>query len=566
MVARLLAVACTTLCFATTRAGAQAVPRTARPPAPDIILSGGKVFTADTARPWAEALAITGERIVAIGTTAEVRRLAGRSTREVALGGRVVIPGINDAHDHLGDARPGVAFRTSAAPTPDPTLAQVLDSVRALAARTPAGTWIQTTIGLRVLDDTAARRGALDRAGPSHPVHLGTGWGHGAVLNTAALRALGIGEAAADPLGGWYERDAAGRLTGRLDEYAQWGALRRLHSTLPERAVVAGLRAFADSSVRLGVTTVQDMAAYVDPPRTLGAFRAARLPIRVRLIRWSIPTAAGRNEAEWVVRDTHPAPRTVVSGRKWVVDGKPVERLALMRAPYADRPGWYGRLDFPPDTLRAMLAAALRPGAPQIHLHVVGDSTTALVLAQMAALAPDSVWRQRRVRFEHGDWVAGDLLPLARRLGVVVVQSPSHWADRAVVRARLGDRAERMFAVRSLLAAGVPLAIGSDGPRNPFLNVLFATVGPANRAEALTREQAITAYTRGSAYAEFAEREKGTLAPGMLADLAVLSQDVFTVPAAALPATRSVLTMVGGRVVHDAGTLGAAPTAGERGR
>jgi predicted amidohydrolase YtcJ len=238
-----------------------------------------------------------------------------------------------------------------------------------------------------------------------------------------------------------------------------------------------------------------------------------------------------------------------------MLDGTPLERLALQRAPYADRPGWRGRLNYPADTIRAILAEALAR-REQPMLHVVGDSTARLVLATMQALAPDSAWRALRPRIEHGDWVSGELLPVARRLGVVVVQNPAHFMlPPGVVAARFGGPQAGLQPVRSTLAAGVALAIGSDGPRNPFLNVMFATTHANTPAEALTREQAVVAYTRGSAWAEHAEREKGTLAPGMLADLAVLSQDPFTVPPQALPATTSVLTLVGGRVAWDAGVL-----------
>jgi predicted amidohydrolase YtcJ len=170
------------------------------------------------------------------------------------------------------------------------------------------------------------------------------------------------------------------------------------------------------------------------------------------------------------------------------------------------------------------------------------------------------VWRARRVRIEHGDWVAGELLPVARRLGVVIVQNPLHFVlPPGMIEARFGRRPPSLQAARAIVAAGIPLAFGSDGPPNPYLGIMFATTHPANPSQRLTREQAVTAYTRGSAYAEFAEREKGTLAPGMLADLVVLSQDIFTVPAPRLPATTSVLTLLGGRIVHDAKVLTRAP-------
>jgi hypothetical protein len=519
---------------------------------PDLVLTGGKVFTADPARPWAEAVAIRGQRIVAVGTAAEVGRLAGRRTRRIALGGRVVVPGFNDAHDHIGGAEYGVPFATGASPMPDPDAATVLDSVRALAGRTPAGTWLHTRVGLRILEDTGARRSALDRAAPHHPVILWAWTGHGAIVNTAAMRALSIPEDARDPLGGWHDRDSAGRLNGALHEYAEWSPLRRLYSGVADSVVVASLRAYAAEAVRLGVTSAQSMNGYLDPAKTVRVLRAARLPIRLRVIPYLLTDTAGRRLAEWRDVERRPAPLTVISGAKWVLDSTPIERNALMRRPYLDRPGWHGRPDFPPDTVRAMLREALT-GREQLMLHIAGDSTLRVVFTAMLALAPDSVWRPLRVRIEHGDWLGGDLLPVARRLGVVLVQNPTHFAlDSAMLRERFGRVPAEFQPVRSTLAAGVPLAIGSDGPGNPFLNLMFAVTHPTRPDEALTREQAVVAYTRGSAYAEFAEREKGTLAPGMLADLAVLSQDIFTVPVQALPATTSVLTLVGGAIVHDA--------------
>jgi len=145
-----------------------------------------------------------------------------------------------------------------------------------------------------------------------------------------------------------------------------------------------------------------------------------------------------------------------------------------------------------------------------------------------------------------------------RALGIVVVQNPAHLALPPVMQARWGaERLGRVDLLRTLVDSGVPLALGSDGPREPGLNLMLATLHPNVPSEALSREQAVVAYTRGSAYAAFAERERGTLAPGMRADLAVLSQDVFTVAPDTLPATRSVLTMVDGRIVHDGRAAGA---------
>jgi predicted amidohydrolase YtcJ len=171
-------------------------------------------------------------------------------------------------------------------------------------------------------------------------------------------------------------------------------------------------------------------------------------------------------------------------------------------------------------------------------------------LRALEATGGEKVWGQRRVRFEHGDGIMPDLVPAVKRLGVVEVQNPTHLS---LDLARWGPgRAERDQPMRSLLEAGIPVAIGSDGPDNPFLNVLLATSYEGKPNEALTREQAVIAYTLTSAYAEFMEKDKGSLEPGKLADLAVLSQDIFKVPAEDLPKTESVVTMVGGKIIYDA--------------
>ena len=192
----------------------------------------------------------------------------------------------------------------------------------------------------------------------------------------------------------------------------------------------------------------------------------------------------------------------------------------------------------------------------QLLVHVVGDRTVETFLKAMDATGGKAVWSKRRVRMEHGDGIPQDLVPRVRELGIVVVQNPTHLTLRDLMVRRYGnERANQLQPLRSLFDSGIPLALGSDGPANPYLNIMLATIYPSKPQEAITREQAVTAYTLTSAYAEFAEKDKGSLEPGKLADLAVLSQDIFKVPPDDLPKTESVLTLVNGKIVYDAKVL-----------
>jgi predicted amidohydrolase YtcJ len=222
-----------------------------------------------------------------------------------------------------------------------------------------------------------------------------------------------------------------------------------------------------------------------------------------------------------------------------------------MRTPYRDRSNWSGKLNFPESEIAAMVKESLEFKQPLL-LHCAGDKSAEAVLDAMESYGNRVDWTQRRVRIEHGDGLINDLVPRAVRLGVIVVQNPTHFAEPETFQRRWGAG---MQPLRSLIEAGIPVALGSDGPLNPFLNIMLATIHPYSPKEAVTREQAVRAYTFGSAFAEFAEHEKGTIAEDRRADLAVLSQDIFAAPLPEIPKTNSVLTIVGGRIVYDANVL-----------
>lgn len=522
----------------------------AQKPSPDLILLNGKIFTCNANQPYAEALAIRGDRIVAVGSSKEVIALAAQNTKRIDLGGRTVIPGINDAHMHLGIAPASYDLALRGI---DPSWKEITDALGAAASKAPKGTWIEGVFGQTMLDDPQATRTALDAIAPDHLVILWDWTGHASLLNTAAMRRLGITEDEPNPEGGMYVRNPADhKLTGMTFEFANLRIMRRFTALARDTEAVVELKEYLEKAARLGITSIQDMAQPIPADRVVALLAKAPPPIRVRVIWFGLTDEHGRLPSEGHPPNGDTPHLVTVSGTKWVLDGTPIEHSAAMRNRYADRRGTSGELDFSQSEMEDMLRDSLRRN-DQLMVHVVGDRTVETFLHAMDATGGEKVWAQRRVRLEHADGLMPDLVPQAKRLGVVVVQNPTHLA---LDLERWGSgRAEHNQPMRSLLDAGIPLAIGSDGPRNPYLNIMLASTYKSKPVEAITREQAVTAYTLTSAYAEFAEKDKGSLEPGKLADIAVLSQDIFTVPDGELPMTESLLTMVSGKPVSDAKVL-----------
>jgi predicted amidohydrolase YtcJ len=495
---------------------------------PDMILLNGKVFTSDRSHPYLEALAIRGDRITAAGTSERMAAMAGPGTKRVDLGGRVVIPGINDAHFHC-DVEPAhfqLRFKTM-----DPTWQEVAEELTAAERKAPKGFLVVGEIGPTALDDPRATIASLDNLAPAHPVVLNTWAQHATILNSAGFLKLGVTQDEPDPLGGRFVRTPRdGKLTGVAYEYAKFRLdLRRTGMATDEEALEQ-IRDFLKDAVRLGITSVQAMSMPGGTERCVALYQKAPAPIRMRVIRMPRTDSHRRDTQDGRDLPQKPSPLLTVSGTKWVLDGTPIEHSAALRKPYVDRPDTSGWLDFSEKEMEAMLRESLESG-DQLLVHAVGDRTNETFLSAMEATGGKEVWSKRRVRIEHGDGIMPDLVARARELGVVVVENPTHFTLRELLVRRYGLlRADQMQPFRSLLEAGLPVAIGSDGPNNPYLNIMLASVYPGKPREAIRREQAVTAYTLTAAYAEFAEKEKGSLEPGKLADLAVLSQDIFRCP------------------------------------
>jgi predicted amidohydrolase YtcJ len=503
--------------------------------APDLVLRNGHIFTGSLAKPWVEAVSIKGDRVVAIGTDAVIDTTADSHTMVIDLGGRMAMPGINDAHEHVGGAAFGVQLHfpprhSRFGPGPEPSIAELADAVRAVAATAPAGAWIEGLVGETVIGHPKEARAALDQVSGDHPVAVSAWWGHGLLLNTKGLAKVGVTDAVKDPEGGRFDRDEVGHLTGLCEEEAGNEIKRGLADQAGVEPAIENFKKYAENRLQEGVTSVQVMATNQRLSYLEKTFVQGDEPLRIRIMRFPMPREDERVGEQLGTGEEVLTPKVRVAGVKFVLDGTPIEELAYQTEDYADRPGWRGRPDYSVEFIDRQLQIALS-GKDQLMMHIVGDAMTDEVMNQMEKTAPADKWRPLRVRFEHGDGLnTPERMARAKKLGIVIAQ----------------PRPGRPW--KALEAAGIPLAYGSDNGMAPWF--MFGVMTDVKNPQALSKEDALRVLTSGPAFAEFQETRKGTLEPGMLADIAVLSQDVANTPTAPLPSTHSVLTIVGGKVAH----------------
>lgn len=502
------------------------------------VYHGGKVYTAAAiGERTVEAIAVRGNRVVAAGASAALFATYPEASR-VDLHGRTVVPGFNDAHFHPSADPAAIVLSFRSMNAMNPSVDEVRDAIRAEAKKSP-GRWIVGDVGVAVMvEGTALDRKALDVLAPESPVFLRAYYGHGHLLNSKALTTLGIGDDIRDPVGGRFGR-SGGKLDGRVYEYAEWITGRRFAALATDDELRAAQRRLFDDALRWGVTTIQTMA-WVPADRWLRLAAAEHRSPRVRFIRW--PEAP---DEKLLAFAPPPDSNVRVSGIKWILDGTVCERGAAVGFPYVDDPKTTGTLNFKPEEVHRFFETA-RANGEQLLFHTVGVDAIKQVLVEAERLSPTEL-ATIRPRLEHGSWLTPDLDERVKRLGLVVVKNPMHFSEIALLDRRWGKE-RRAGRAKSLVASGIHVAFGSDGPLNPYLNVMMALKHPYRPDEAVTREEAIDAYTRESAYAEREERDKGTLEPGKVADFVVLSRDLFSAPVDSLPGIESVLTVIDGEV------------------
>ena len=521
------------------------------------------VWTSDRARPWVEAIAVVDDRIVAVGSSAAVRELAGNAPI-IEARGRMVVPGFIDAHAHvIQGGRRLLSVKLRDARSERELAAELL----AFSASVPydgwitGGDWDHHNWGGRLPD-----RGWIDDSTPDHPVWLTRFDGHMGLANTRALEEAGISRDTPDPAGGIIVRDAAGEPTGVLKD----NAMRLVTDVIPrptpeaeDQALTVALAYLAEH----GVTSVHHMGSWDDLESFTRAAAAGRLTARIYA---AVPLESWERLRTTIEYGGFGGPDS--RGDDWLrlgvlkgfVDGSLGSHTAAFDEPYLDTPEDTGVLLHDTEQLYAWIAAADRAGL-QVAVHAIGDRANRLLLDIYERVARENGPRDRRFRVEHAQHLHPMDVPRLARLEVVASMQPYHviddgrWAERVIG----PERAQTTYAFRSLLDAGARVTFGSDWFVAPAsaLEGMYAAVtrrpiDGSQRAgwvptEKITIAEALDAYTVAGAFASFEEDRKGQLAVGYLADFVILEDDLLSVPSPDIRRVPVMMTVVGGEVVYD---------------
>jgi predicted amidohydrolase YtcJ len=541
-----------------------AVPNAQTDSPPDLILHHARVYTVDDMQPNAEAIAIRGDRIAAVGSSAVILRLKGSSTRVIDVQGATILPGLQDAHGHftsLGDSLRTLDLRGTT------SYDQIVEMVRRRADRAQPGEWI---LGRNWdQNDWADKRfpthEKLDTAAPNNPVYLTRVDGHAGLANRTAMQQAGLTTAVKDPDGGRIVRSASGDPTGVLVDRAQELVARAIPPVSREQLEEQILAADAECR-RLGLTMVHDAgtnAATVEAYKRL--IDAGRLQTRLYVMRRGSLDELSPAFANGPINDFHNH-HLMVRAIKIVADGALGSRGAALLEPYQDEPGNVGLLTMSPEDVYAQTLAASKAGF-QTAIHAIGDRANRMVLdvfERVQQEVPES--RALRMRDEHAQILDAADIPRFAKLKVIASMQATHaTSDMPWVPARLGVQrtVEGAYVWRKLMTTGALIANGSDFPveePNPMFG-LYAAVTRQDRTghpaggwapdERMSREEALRSFTINAAYAAHQETILGSITQGKLADLIVVSKDVMRVPPREILTTTVTTTIVGGRVVYE---------------
>jgi predicted amidohydrolase YtcJ len=524
-----------------------------------LAIVNARVWTGDARHPWADAVAVEGNRIAAVGSSAEVRKLAGAQARVIDARGAMVVPGFIDAHVHFTDggfALQSVKLRDAK------TKAEFIRRIGDFAKTVPAGTWI--TNGDWDHENWGGElptRQWIDSVTPNHPVWINRLDGHMSLANTAALKAAKVTAAVKDVDGGTIVRDASGEPTGIFKDNAMGIVGRAVPPDSPEmmdRALRAAMRHVNEQ----GVTAVHNMGSWGELAAFERAHAAGALTTRIYA---AVPIGSWKRLADTVKARGFGDDWVRIGGLKGFVDGSIGSHTAAMLEPFTDAPNDRGLMVNSEADLYQWASAADRAGL-QLMVHAIGDRAIRVQLDIFERVARENGPRDRRFRIEHAQHIAPADIARFGALGVIASMQPYHaiddgrWVDKVIG----PERSKGTYAFRSLLDTKAPLAFGSDwfvAPPTPLMGIYAAVTrrtldekrpGGWVPEQKITVAEALRAYTVGAAYAGFAEGNRGVIRKGMLADLTMIDRDLTTIPPETIRDAKVIRTIVDGKVVFEA--------------
>jgi len=532
-------------------------------PAADLIVKNAKIWTGDDANPSSDSMAVLGDRIVAVGGAKDVELWRGPATKLIDAGGRLLLPGFNDAHVHF---TPGGAQLDWVQLNDAASQQEFVRRIGERAKAIPKGEWI---LGgdwdeTKWTPPTLPTHEAIDAVTPNNPVAISRYDGHMILANAAALKAARITSATPDPPGGSIVRDASGNPTGALKDAAMDAVFKVVPAMSHDQRLHAVKRALGHAA-SLGVTSVQDMnPEFADIAVYAELAEKGELTTRI----YAAPLISQVDDLTKIgIRRSFGTPYLRIGALKSYADGSLGSATAYFFDPFVDQPQNRGFLSDAMHPVSLMRDRMMRADAAGLQLctHAIGDQGISIILDIYSEIEKEHGAADRRWRIEHAQHMAAKDFDRFASLHVIASMQPYHaiddgrWAE-----GRIGhDRASRTYAFRTFLDNGVRLAFGTDwsvAPLNPMLGVYAAvtreTLDGKNPKgwfpeQKLTVAETVSAYTMGSAYAEFQDQEKGSITVGKLADMVILSDDIFSIPPDKIKDVKVTKTFVGGKLVWD---------------
>lgn len=527
----------------------------------DLLLKGGKIITMDEVESTAQAVAVKYGKIIALGKDGDLKAWIGPSTKVIELKGRVVIPGLMDSHSHMADEGAGrLRFVDLSQEVGVRSIKDIQERLADRAKKTPDGAWI---FGYQEDDSKLAEkrhptRWELDVASKHHPISISTVGGHFSILNSKAYEMAGVTKETPDPVGGRFDRDAEGEITGGAHEKAIDLIIPREAQEPTAEQSSLGAKSILGDCASVGLTCVYDLVDKHQIRALIDLNTKGELPIRMRMDA-NIDLFPELNATG--IHQMFGDDMLRLCGLKFFFDGAISARTAAVTEPYCDKPGFYGVMSTTREIAEDILGKAYAAGY-RLSCHANGDRAIAMYLDIMEKLQAKYPREDPRNRDIHCTVITKELVAKIKKLGILPTifgPYPYYHGDKLLV--PFGDeRLERMFAARTFLDEGIKLAAHSDHPCAPFppLMAIHAMVNrmtkagkPIGRSQRITVMEALRLYTINSAYQSFDEDRLGSIEEGKLADFVVLGRDILTVPDEEIKDIPVDATIVSGKIVYE---------------